>query len=132
MRSEIDNITETLGSRGAYWQAAGFAIIATTSLVILSIYSDSDHWTISAFRIAVTQLIWGYLAPVALAIEGARAVFETKAQLRSKATAKAVAKAEEQGRRDAEDRILAILRRHDVELGPEAEKEIFGKNGRDD
>ena len=93
---------------------------------------------------------------VAFAIEGARAVFETKAQLRSKATAKAVAKAEDQGRREgekrgrregeergrregeergrreSEDRILDILRRHDVELGPEAEKEIFGKNGRDD
>ena len=46
----IEGLTATLEERGLIWQGSGFASIGLTSLVLLSVYSEADHWNISARR----------------------------------------------------------------------------------
>ena len=79
---QVDEITATLRERGATWQAAGFAFIGIGSVTLMSVYSDSDHWTIAAYHLATTQYIWAFLAPIAIAAEGVRKMFERATEIR--------------------------------------------------
>ena len=132
----IEGLTSTLEERGVVWQGSGFALIGAVSLFLLWIYSEAGHWSIEIYRLAVTQLSWAFVVAIALAIEGVRKMFETKTEIRKAARERFIAKAvekgekrgEQQGEQRATERMKAILRKHDVELPPEAIRELF-ENG---
>ena len=61
------NTSETpsgLGDRGIGWQAADFALVALSSVVILEFFSSSHFWLYEAFRSAVVQLYWALVVPL--------------------------------------------------------------------
>ena len=134
----IEGLTATLEKRGLIWQGSGFALIGVGSLLVLSIYSEADHWSIGIHRLAVTQLNWAFVLAIALAIEGIRRMFETSTAIRKAARSKFIAKqvekaerrGEERGARQAAERYKANLRKQGIELTPEMERQVFG-NGRD-
>ena len=124
----IEGLTSTLEERGVVWQGSGFALIGAVSLFLLWIYSEAGHWSIEIYRLAVTQLSWAFVVAIALAIEGVRKMFETRTEIRKAARERLIAKAVEKGEKRATERMKAILRKHDVELTPEAIRELF-ENG---
>ena len=126
---QIEEITLSLKERGVVWQAVGFAVFGTASLMALSVYSDSHHWIVTTYRLAATELNWAYIAIIALAIEGARKVFEKATEIRRRYSEQADAKAREKGEREALARVKSELSKHGIQLPPEAEEAIYGKNG---
>ena len=141
----IEGLTATLEQRGLIWQGSGFALIGAGSLVLLSVYSETDHPSIGIFRFAITQLNWAFVLAIALAIEGIRSMFKTTTEIRKAARdgyiAKEVAKAERRGKergiqegkqlgaQQTEERFRANLRKQGIEITPEIEQEVF-ENGR--
>ena len=140
---QVEEITSSLKQRGAIWQAAGFAVVGTASVAALWVYSDSDHWIAGTYRLASTQMNWAYFGIVALAIEGARVVFEKATEIRrrysAKADAKAMAKGREEGRqlgreegeREALARVRSEMLKRGIRLTREDEEAIFNRNGHD-
>ena len=130
---QIEEITSSLKERGVVWQAIGFAVVGTASVAALSVYSDSQHWIVTTYRLAATELNWAYVAIIALAIEGARKLFEKATEIRRRyseeADAKAMEKGKQEGEREALDRVRSELSKHGIELPPDAEEAIYGKNG---
>ena len=138
----IEGITATLEERGLIWQGSGFALIGAGSLLVLSVYSEADHWTIGIYRLAVTQLNWAFVLAIALAIEGIRSMFKTTTEIRKAARTKFIAdqveKAERRGRKQglkegkkiAMERFKAELREKGGELSPEMERQLLA-NGDD-
>ncbi len=132
----IEGLTATLEERGLIWQGSGFALIGATSLLLLSVYSEADHWSIGIYRLAVTQLNWAFVLAIALAIEGIRSMFKTTTEIRKAARTKFVAdqveKAERRGRKEGEkiamERFKAELREKGVELSPEMERQLLTNN----
>ena len=118
---QIEEITSALRERGAVWQAVGFAALGAASTAALSVYSDSDHWIISTYRIGATQQQWAFFAIIALAIEGVRTVFEKATEIRRRYSAKADAKAKAKGRNEG----IALGRNEGIALGREEERERF-------
>ena len=151
---QMEEITLALRERGAVWQAVGFAALGAASTSVLSVYSDSDHWIMSTYRIGATQQQWAFLAIIALAIEGVRTMFEKATEIRRRYSAKADAKAEAkgeakgrtlgrdegrqegvalgrtEGREEERERFRAELRKRGIELTEEDEKALFNPNGR--
>ena len=132
----IEEITSSLEERGVAWQAVTFALIGAVTLTALSVYSDSQHWTINTHRLAATQLHWAFIPIIVFSVERIRKMFETKTEIRKAARAQAIAKAreegEERGIRAGEERIRAIrakMIKRGIELSPEDEQAIFGSNG---
>ena len=138
---QVDEITATLRERGATWQAAGFAFMGIGSVALVSVYSDSDHWAIAAYHLATTQYIWAFLAPIAIAAEGVRKMFERATEIRrrysekadAKAEAKGIAKGEAKGivkgREGERERIKAEMLRRGFNLTEDDEKALFNPNG---
>ena len=148
---QVEEITSSLKQRGAIWQAAGFAVVGTASVAALWVYSDSDHWIVGTYRLASTQMNWAYFGIVALAIEGARVVFEKATEIRRRYSAKADAKAEakgeakgmakgreegrqlgrEEGERETLARVRSEMLKRGIRLTREDEEAIFNRNGHD-
>ncbi len=118
----IEGITTTLEERGLIWQGSGFALIGAGSLLVLSIYSEADHWSIGIYRLAVTQLNWAFVVAIALGIEGTRRMFETRTEIRKAARERYIAK-------EVEKRLKSIADEPGVVFPPELEQKLF-KNGR--
>ena len=79
------NTSETprgLGDRGIGWQAAGFALVALSSVVILELYSGSEFWLFEAFRTAVVQIYWALVVPLGALFDWGRKMFETGKAIR--------------------------------------------------
>ena len=141
----VEEITSSLKQRGAIWQAAGFAAVGTASVAALWVYSDSDHWIAGSYRLAATQINWAYFGIIALSIEGVRIVFEKATEIRRRYSQQADAKAmqkglvkglvkgreegREEGEREALARVRSEMQKHGIQLPPEAEEAIYGKNG---
>ena len=148
---QVEEITSSLKQRGAIWQAAGFAVVGTASVAALWVYSDSDRWIAGTYRLASTQMNWAYFGIVALAIEGARVVFEKATEIRRRYSAKADAKAEakgeakgmakgreegrqlgrEEGERETLARVRSEMLKRGIRLTREDEEAIFNRNGHD-
>ena len=148
---QVEEITSSLKQRGAIWQAVGFAVVGTASVAALWVYSDSDHWIAGTYRLASTQMNWAYFGIVALAIEGARVVFEKATEIRRRYSAKADAKAEakgeakgmakgreegrqlgrEEGERETLARVRSEMLKRGIRLTREDEEAIFNRNGHD-
>ena len=139
----IEDLTSTLEERGVLWQGSGFALIGAISLLLLSLYSEADHWSVGIYRLAVTQLSWAFVLAIAVAIEGIRSMFRTTTEIRKAARekfiVKEVAKAERRGRKEGEklgeergklqaiEQVKADLREQGIELSPEAEQRLLKK-----
>ena len=144
---QMEEITLALRERGAVWQAIGFAALGAASTSVLSVYSDSDHWIMSTYRIGATQQQWAFLAIIALAIEGVRTMFEKATEIRRRYSAKADAKAEAkgrdegrqegvalgrtEGREEERERFRAEFLKRGIELTEDDEKALFNPNGRE-
>ena len=142
---QIEEITSSLKERGVVWQAVGFAVFGTASLMALSVYSDSHHWVITTYRLAATELNWAYIAIIALAIEGVRKVFEKATEIRRRYSEQADAKAmekglvkgrvegreegREEGEREALERVRSEMLKRGIELSKEDEEALFNPNG---
>ena len=147
IKMQIEEITSALKERGAVWQAVGFAVLGAASTAALSVYSDSDHWIMSTYRIGATQQQWAFFAIIALAIEGVRTVFEKATEIRRRFSAKADAKAEAKGRvlgrdegrqegialgrNEERERFRAEFQKRGIELTEDDEKALFNPNGRE-
>ena len=118
----IEGITATLEERGLIWQGSGFALIGAGSLLVLSVYSEADHWSIGIYRLAVTQLNWAFVVAIALGIEGIRSMFKTTTEIRKAARERYIAK-------EVEKRLKSIADEPGVVLPRELEQKLF-KNGR--
>ncbi len=108
--------------RGLIWQGSGFALIGASSLLVLSLYSEADHWSIGIYRLAVTQLNWAFVLAVALVIEGIRSMFKTTTEIRKAARERYIAK-------EVAKRLKSIADEPGVVFPPELEQKLF-KNGR--
>ena len=152
---QVEEIASSLKQRGAIWQAAGFAFVGTASVAALWVYSDSDHWIVGTYRLASTQMNWAYFGIVALAIEGARVVFEKATEIRRRYSEKADAKAEakgiikgreegrqlgreegrelgrEEGEREALAHVRSELQKRGIQLTKEDKEALFNRNGHD-
>ena len=129
----IQEITSQLEQRGVVWQSLTFASIGTVTLIVLTVYSGSQHWAVEAYRLLVLHLHWAYIPIIVVTGEKVRKMFETKTEIRrqarEKALAKAVTKARVNERKDTFRHVREGMRKHGIELPPEAEKDIFGTNG---
>ena len=56
-------------------------------------------------------------------------MFETKTEIRRAARQKAINEAKEEGEREALARVKSEMQKHGIQLPPEAEEAIYGKNG---
>ena len=134
---QIEEITSSLKERGVVWQAVGFAVVGTASVAALSVYSDSQHWIVTTYRLAATELNWAYVAIIALAIEGARKLFEKATEIRRRyseeADAKAMEKGEQKGRelgeRETVERFRSEMQKRGIKLTKEDEDALFNPNG---
>ncbi len=135
----LESVTSTLEERGIVWQGVGFATVGAISVPLLWVYSETDHWGIGFYRLAVTQLSWAFVVVIALVIERTRMMFETKTEIRRVAREKAIEEARVKGREEgmaegerlAAERMRSKLRAEGIQLSPEAEARIFnGDNGR--
>ena len=113
--------------------------LRAASTSVLSVYSDSDHWIMSTYRIGATQQQWAFLAIIALAVEGVRTMFERATEIRRRYSAKADAKAEakgialgrDEGRQEERERFRAEFLKRGIELTEDDEKALFNPNGRE-
>ena len=96
----VEGVASSLEERGIVWQAVGFATAGAISLMLLSVYSEAEHWGLGVYRLAVTQLSWAFVVAIAIVIEGARKMFETKTEIRRAAREKAIAKARDEGAKE--------------------------------
>ena len=119
----IQEITLQLEQRGVVWQSLTFASIGTVTLIVLTVYSGSQHWAVEAYRLLVLHLHWAYIPIIVVTGEKVRKMFETKTEIRRQAREKALAKERREALRDARDR----MREKGIELSPEDEIEIFGR-----
>ena len=112
----LESATSTLEERGIVWQGIGFAAIGAISVPLLWIYSEADHWSIGAYRLALTQLNWAFALAIALVIEGVRRMFETRTEIRRAARAKAIEKARQKDRRAIEKRLRSAYEKRGIEV----------------
>ena len=127
---KIEDLTSTLEERGVVWQGGGFALIGAVSLTLIWVYSEADRWSIGIYRLAVTQLSWAFVVSIAIAIEGVRKMFETRTEIRRRARDRFIVKEVEKREKRAQNSLKSFLRKYDIEIPPEAERELF-PNGRD-
>ena len=112
----LESATSTLEERGIVWQGIGFAAIGAISVPLLWIYSEADHWSIGAYRLALTQLNWAFALAIALVIEGVRRMFETRTEIRRAARAQAIEKARQKDRRAIEKRLRSAYEKRGIEV----------------
>ena len=141
---QVEDVTSSLKQRGAVWQAVGFAAVGTATAAALWVYSDSHHWMFGTYKLAATQINWAYFGIIALAIEGARIVFEKATEIRRRYSAKAEAKGEakgreeglvkgrEEGEREALAHVRSEMLKRGIRLTKEDEEAIFNRNGHEE
>ncbi len=127
----IQEITSQLEQRGVVWQSLTFASIGTVTLIVLTVYSGSQHWAVEAYRLLVLHLHWAYIPIIVLTVDRIREMFKTTTQIRQEAREKALAKATQKAVAARDKHFRAVLRKRRIELSPEDEIEFFGTNGHD-
>ena len=132
-------LSEGLGDRGIGVQAAGFAIVGCASLLILHLWSGSEHFLYHGFEILVTKLYWAYVVPLAATFDWMRKMFEKGKAIREAKKAEILAKmreqvqeqvreqVQEQVRQEEHERIKAALESNGISLAPEVAARVFGE-----
>ena len=96
----LSEMTNELSERGIWWQVGGFAIAGSVSVAILQIWEGSDFWAYRSFEIAVRDLYWLFILPLAGLIEGARKLFEKASEIRAAQREKIRERGHREGRRE--------------------------------
>lgn len=112
----LSDLPNELGERGIWWQVVGFAIMGGVSVAILQIWEGSDFWIYRSFGIAVKDLYWFFVLPLAGVIEGVRKMFEKASEIRAAQRAKMVERALNRGRKQARKEIRDRLSKVDEQF----------------
>ena len=86
-----------LSDRGIAVQAWGFGIVGGVSVAVLRLFSDSDHVLYQWFEVAVTQLYWAFVMPLAALFDWGRNMFAKGKAIREAKKAEILAKATQEG-----------------------------------
>ena len=129
---DAGQLSEGLGDRGIGVQAAGFVIVGCASLLILQLWSGSEHFLYHGFEILVTKLYWAFVVPLAATFDWGRKMFEKGKAIREAKKAEILAKmreqVREQVRQEEQERIKAELERNGVSLTSEVAARVFGES----
>lgn len=135
--SELPN---ELIDRGIYWQVGGFTLVALGSMVVLAEFAGSDSRAFLYFEIAVTNLYWAFVIPLAGAFDGVRKMFEKMSEYRAKRKARWIDEGRREGRREGlregrregrrveRERMLEEMERLGVALPQEAVAYLEGES----
>ena len=93
----LSELPNELSERGIWWQVGGFAIAGCVSAAILQIWDGSGCWAYRSFEIAVKDLYWMFVLPLAGLIEGVRKLFEKASEIRAAQRAKMMRRSLEKG-----------------------------------
>ncbi len=139
------NASETsrgLGDRGIGWQAAGFALVALSSVAVLEVFSGSDYWLFEAFRTAVVQLYWALVVPLGALFDWGRKMFETgkairEAKLRQirdegkqEGRQEGIKEGRYEGRRETAEFFRTVLEESGVSLPPDVAERLYEEQNR--
>ena len=120
-----------LVDRGIYWQVGGFTLVAVASTAILAEFAGSDSRGFLYFEIAVTNLYWALVIPLAGLFDGGRKLFEKMSDYRARRERKWLEEGRQEGRKEGRneerERIREEMQRHGVALTPEAAAILFGE-----
>ena len=131
--NELSDLPNELSDRGIWWQVGGFVIAGCVSVAILQIWDGSNYWAYRSFEIAVKDLYWMFVLPLAGLFEGVRKLFEKASEIRAAQREKIVRRAQEKGHKQAMSQIRQLLRdgQKDPATGgiiipPEAAADLLG------
>ena len=96
----LSELPNELSERGIWWQVGGFAIAGCASVAVLQIWEGSDFWAYRSFEIAVKDLYWMFVLPLAGLFEGVRKMFEKASEIRAAQREKMFRKAHAKGRKE--------------------------------
>ena len=96
----LSELPNELSERGIWWQVGGFAIAGCASVAVLQIWEGSDFWAYRSFEIAVKDLYWMFVLPLAGLFEGVRKLFEKASEIRAAQREKMFRKAHAKGRKE--------------------------------
>ena len=96
----LSELPNELSERGIWWQVGGFAIAGCASVAVLQIWEGSDFWAYRSFEIAVKDLYWMFVLPLAGLFEGVRKMFEKASEIRAAQREKMLRKAHAKGRKE--------------------------------
>ena len=96
----LSELPNELSERGIWWQVGGFAIAGCASVAVLQIWEGSDFWAYRSFEIAVKDLYWMFVLPLAGLFEGVRKLFEKASEIRAAQREKMLRKARAKGRKE--------------------------------
>ena len=112
--NELSDLPNELSDRGIWWQVGGFVIAGCVSVAILQIWDGSNYWAYRSFEIAVKDLYWMFVLPLAGLFEGVRKLFEKASEIRAaqreKIVRRALEKGHKQGHKQAMSQIRQLLR----------------------
>ena len=131
------NASETprgLGDRGIGWQAAGFALVALASVVVLEFFSGSRFWLYEVFRTAVVQIYWALVVPLGALFDWGRKMFETGKAIRE-AKLKQIRdegrkEGRHEGRRETVELFRTVLEESGVSLPPDVAARLYDEQNR--
>ena len=106
----LSELPNELSERGIWWQVGGFAIAGCASVAVLQIWEGSDFWAYRSFEIAVKDLYWMFVLPLAGLFEGVRKMFEKASEIRAAQREKMLHKAHAKGRKEGREEALAGMR----------------------
>ncbi|MXY20415.1 MAG: hypothetical protein F4Y49_03665 [Dehalococcoidia bacterium] len=135
------NTSETprgLGDRGIGWQAAGFALVALVSVVILELYSGSRFWLYEGFRTAVVQIYWALVVPLGALFDWGRKMFETGRaireaklkQIRDEGLQEGRNVGRQEGRQETIELFRTVLEESGVSLPPDVAERLYDEHNR--
>lgn len=93
----LSELTNELAERGIWWQVGGFAVAGCVSVAILQIWDGSSCWAYRSFEIAVKDLYWMFVLPLAGLFEGVRKLFEKASEIRAAQREKMLRRSREKG-----------------------------------
>ena len=96
----LSELPNELSERGIWWQVGGFAVAGCASVAVLQIWEGSDFWAYRSFEIAVKDLYWMFVLPLAGLFEGVRKLFEKASEIRAAQREKMLRKAHAKGRKE--------------------------------
>ena len=106
----LSDLPSELAERGIWWQVFGFAIAGCGSVAIFQVWEGSDFWAYRSFEIAVKDLYWLFVLPLAGAIEGVRKMFEKASEIRAAQRAKIWQRGLNRGREEGREEIREQFR----------------------
>ena len=136
----VPDIPSGLVDRGIGFQAAGFGLTLIACVAILELFKGSNLWLYLWFERASTQIYWASVVPLAALFDWMRRMFERgkaireakKAELQEKSRKQGLTKGLEQGRKEENKRIRALLEETGVTLPPEVAAALFRETAKDD